>query len=177
MLFRSNNIDYTPYVENDLHILSRFGVISDDTLKDVANRLNVDFIPAYVPIERTNIAKSDSLKMSMVGDWVCKEDKFTMNLHVDSLTNLYTHTLQDQDGNESEKNFFECRIVEEDGTLYWDEYYPEHNANTYSKVIYGADNDSFVLEIIDNGNSSDRGKKYIYTRVRENNIDNILLMR
>lgn len=171
---RHTNNPLKYFIKHDLHILSRFGVIPDNVLKDVAKELNVDFIPAYVPKEYANTALSDSLKMSMAGNWVCQDQNLTIKLNIDCSTGMFTRILIDDKGAEFDKRNSECRIAKIDSVQYgyqWDEYYPENNVNTQSKMI-SINIDSFELEEIDNGNSHDRDKKYIYTRVKDSDIDN-----
>ena len=77
---------------------------------------------------------------------------------------MYTYVKKDVNGNEIGKSFIESRFANVDGKIYWDEFCPRIDYNSYGKIIEIHD-DYFVVEVIENGVPSEKGSIRRYERV------------
>jgi tetratricopeptide (TPR) repeat protein len=152
------------YLKSDLHVFSRFCVIPDSTLQRLADMMGIDFTPAFVPISCVDSTESARLYEQLEGNWICQDGDVRIELHVDAKYHLFTYTAFDAKGNECNKSLAEVRIGRINNELYWDEFGTTTNSNSLGKIICIDDN-CFVLEIIENGNPSDKGKLRKYERV------------
>ena len=151
-------------LKSDLHVLSRFNAISDDMLNKMANIMDVEFKPAFVPISCVDSTESAEIYKYLEGNWVCQDGDSRIELHMDENYHLFTYTWFNEKGEESYKTLAELRIGRMNNELYWDEFGTTTDSNSFSKII-SLDDDCFVLEIIENGNPSDKGKLRKYERV------------
>ena len=149
---------------SDLHIFSRFNAIPDSTLQMAANIMDVEFKPAFVPISCVDSTESAEIYKYLEGNWVCQDGDSRIELHMDENYHLFTYTWFNEKGEEFYKTLAELRIGRMNNELYWDEFGTTTDSNSFSKII-SLDDDCFVLEIIENGNPSDKGKLRKYERV------------
>jgi hypothetical protein len=150
---------------NDLHIFSRFNVIPDSVLQEIANKMSVDFIPAYIPVSKVNSSETDLILSKLAGSWTYRHtDNTSLNLTADPDTKTFMYIKKDPNGNEIGKSLVECRLCKIDGEIYLDEFCPKTDNNSYGKIIELQDN-YFVLEVIENGVPSEKGSIRRYERV------------
>lgn len=152
------------HIISDLHIFSRFNVIPDTTLQKAADMMNVEFKPAFLPISCVDSTESAEIYKYLEGNWVCQDGDSRIELHMDENYHLFTYTWFNEKGEELYKTLAELRIGRMNNELYWDEFGTTTDSNSFSKII-SLDDDCFVLEIIENGNPSDKGKLRKYERV------------
>lgn len=152
------------HIKNDLHVFSRFNLISESVLKNTARLIGVDFIPAFVPLDRVDVNESNSILQKLHGDWECHEDNIKICLNVNSDNGLFTYAAFDSDEVECYKSVNECRFGRVGGDLLWDEFDLYSDYNSVGKLLE-LESDHFILEIVENGNSKDKGKTRRYTRV------------
>lgn len=163
-------IEENPYYEiekyliADLHTFSRFNVIPDSILQRLADMMEIEFTPAFVPISYIDATESAKLYEQLEGNWICQDGDVRIELHVDEKYHLFTYTAFDAKGQEINKSLAEVRIGRMNNELYWDEFGTTTDSNSFGKII-SLDDDCFVLEIIENGNPSDKGKLRKYERV------------
>lgn len=153
-------------ISNDLHLFSRFNVIHDDTLRMTAEGLGIQFLPAFVPLDCVNENESKAIFGILNGNWETFEDGNRICLNINAENKLLTYRLFDKDAIEKNTIVAECRLGRIDGDMYWDEFDPFSDANSYGKLLNFSD-ERFDLEIVYNSNSEDKGKIRTYTRVRE----------
>lgn len=151
-------------LRNDLHIFSRFNVIPDSVLQEIANKMSVDFIPAYIPVSKVNSSETDSILSKLAGSWTYRHtDNTSLNLTIQPDSKMYTYIKKDVNGNEIGKSFIESRFANVDGKIYWDEFCPRIDYNSYGKIIEIHD-DYFVVEVIENGVPAEKGTIRRYER-------------
>lgn len=152
-------------LRNDLHIFSRFNVIPDSVLQEIANIMSVDFIPAYIPVSKVNSSETDSILSKLAGSWTYRHtDNTSLNLTADPDTKTFMYIKKDPNGNEIGKSLVECRLCKIDGEIYLDEFCPRIDYNSYARILELQDN-YFVLEVIENGFPSEKGSIRRYERV------------
>lgn len=150
---------------NDLHIFSRFNVIPDSVLQKIANKMSVDFTPAYIPVSKVNSSETDSILSKLAGNWTYQHiDNGSLYLTVNPDKKAFIYIKKDPNGNEIGKSLVECRLSKIDGEIYLDEFCPKTDNNSYGKIIELQDN-YFVLEVIENGVPSEKGSIRRYERV------------
>lgn len=150
---------------NDLHIFSRFNIIPDSVLQEIANIMSVKFTPAYIPIGKVNSSETDSILSKLAGSWTYRHtDNTSLNLTIQPDSKIYTYIKKDVNGNEIGKSFIESRFANVDGKIYWDEFCPRIDYNSYGKIIEIHD-DYFVVEVIENGVPSEKGSIRRYERI------------
>lgn len=151
-------------IKNDLHVFSRFNLISESVLRNTARMVGVDFIPAFVPLDKVDVNESNSISQKLQGDWECYEDNVKICLNVNAYNELFTYVAFDSEGVEFYKSVNECRFGRVGGDLLWDEFDLYSDYNSAGKLLELED-DHFILEIVENGNPEDKGKIRRYTRV------------
>lgn len=149
---------------SDLHIFSRFNAIPDSTLQMAADMMDIEFKPSFVPISCVDSTESAEIYKYLEGNWVCQDGDSRIELHMDENYHLFTYTWFNEKGEEFYKTLTELRIGRMNNELYWDEFGTTTDSNSFGKII-SLDDDCFVLEIIENGNPSDKGKRRKYERV------------
>ena len=150
---------------NDLHILSRFGVIPDSDLQQIANVMSVKFTPAYISKSIVDPSESNAILGRLAGSWKYQHiDNTSINLTIDPDSGLFTYIKKDPNDIEIGKSLIECRLANINGTIYWDEFCPKINHNGYGKLLELNDN-YFVLEVIENGFPEEKGSIRRYERV------------
>ena len=159
-----NYYEIEKYLIADLHTFSRFNVIPDSILQRLADMMEIEFTPAFVPISYIDATESAKLYEQLEGNWICQDGDVRIELHVDEKYHLFTYTAFDAKGQEINKSLAEVRIGRMNNELYWDEFGTTTDSNSFGKII-SLDDDCFVLEIIENGNPSDKGKLRKYERV------------
>ena len=150
---------------NDLHIFSRFNVIPDSILQEIANKMSVDFTPAYIPISKVNSEETDAIIAKLTGSWTYRHtDNTSLNLTVQPNSCIFTYIKKDANDNEIGKSILDCRLAKVNADIYWDEFCPKTDYNGYAKILELNDN-YFVLEIIENGVPAEKGAIIRYERV------------
>lgn len=152
-------------LRNDLHIFSRFNVIPDSVLQQIANVMSVKFTPAYIPKSKVDPSESNAILGRLAGSWKYQHiDNTSINLTIDPDSGLFTYIKKDPNDIEIGKSLIECRLANINGTIYWDEFCSKIDYNGYGKILELNDN-YFVLEIIENGLPSEKGSIRRYERV------------
>ena len=152
-------------LKNDLHIFSRFESLPDDLLRKIADMMGVEFVPAYVPKAMVNSSDTELLMGKLAGDWISHyNDDLSVRLSVDPVSKVFTYVFTDAEGSEVGKQVTECRLAIIDGEIYWDEFCPMGDYNSFTKLVELED-DYYVLEVIDNGTPDGKGTKIRYERV------------
>lgn len=151
---------------SDFHIFSRFNVIPDALLQKAADMMDIEFKPAYVPISCVDSIESAELYEQLEGNWFCLEEDVKIELHVDERYHLFTYTVFNAKGEERDKWLSEVRIGKVNNELYWDEFGPMTDNNSFGKLLE-IQNDYFRLEIIENGNKNDIGRIRKYERIKK----------
>lgn len=150
---------------NDLHLFSRFGVIPDSVLQDMADMMSVDFTPAYIPESLANSSESDAIFAKLSGSWTyIHTDQTSLNLIIQPDSRTFTYTKWDTDGNEIGKAISECRLANVNDEILLDEFCPGADYNSYGKILELQDN-YFVLQVIENGVADEKGSIRRYERV------------
>lgn len=150
---------------NDLHIFSRFNIIPDGVLQEIANKMSVDFTPAYIPISKVNSSETDAIIAKLTGSWTYRHtDNTSLNLTVQPNSCIFTYIKKDANDNEIGKSILDCRLAKVNADIYWDEFCPKIDYNGYAKILELNDN-YFVLEIIENGVPAEKGSIRRYERV------------
>lgn len=153
-------------LKNDLHIFSRFESLPDDLLRKIADMMGVEFVPAYVPKAMVKSSDTELLMGKLAGEWHFRHtDGLSLFLRVDPETKVFTYIYRNAEGEEVHKSAFECRLAIIDGEIYWDEFCPMEDYNSFSKLVELED-DYFVLEVIENGTPDEKGTKRRYERVK-----------
>lgn len=162
---KSINLDESIIInlKQDMHLFSRLGVLSDDILQKICDRYHVDFVPAYTSHEEDSVLNSSCYKR-LNGKWKCEQDNnIVITLNVEADDRLLTYNVYDG------KNIIRLsnanvRFEKKADVLYWDEYCPDNDSNSLGKIIKMED-DMFMLEVIENGNSTQKGERRIYKRM------------
>ena len=160
-------------LKNDLHIFSRFKVIPDSALQRMADKMNIEFKPAYIS-QTDNSTGKYNIK-DIAGNWECNNNDTIIRLNVDALHNIFTYKVYDKNDIELWSSICEVRFGTPDDPTYIDsytyidEFNTSTNQNFFSRILEIEDNDSgfnqyFVLEIIENGIPDDTGKQRVYRR-------------
>ena len=152
-------------LRNDLHIFSRFNVIPDSILQEIANKMSVDFTPAYIPISKVNSEETDAIIAKLTGSWTYRHtDNTSLNLTVQPNSCIFTYIKKDANDNEIGKSILDCRLAKVNADIYLDEFCPKTDYNGYAKILELNDN-YFVLEVIENGVPAEKGTIRRYERV------------
>ena len=160
-------------LKNDLHIFSRFKVIPDSALQRMADKMNIEFKPAYIS-QTDNSTGKYNIK-DIAGNWECNNNDTIIRLNVDALHNIFTYKVYDKNDIELWSSICEVRFgtpddpTYKDSYTYIDEFNTSTDQNYFSRILEIEDNDSgfnqyFVLEIIENGIPDDMGKQRVYRR-------------
>ena len=150
---------------NDLHIFSRFNIIPDSVLQEIANIMSVKFTPAYIPISKVNSEETDAIIAKLTGSWTYRHtDNTSLNLTVQPNSCIFTYIKKDANDNEIGKSILDCRLAKVNADIYWDEFCPKIDYNGYAKILELNDN-YFVLEVIENGVPAEKGSIRRYERV------------
>lgn len=147
----------------DLHTFSYFDVIDDDELREIANRMKVEFIPAFT---NTDTLTTSLYREKLYGDWVW--EGYTDN-HIKAILSM-----------ENDRTFARYHIYTDNGSyndvshvrfektaegIIWDEYNPLTDNNSYG-ILEEFNEDYFVLRIIENGNPEDKGAIRRFERLK-----------
>ena len=146
-------------IKNDFLIFSRYEIIPDELLKNVAYGIGVDFKPAYVTLSNVHPEIYEKLE----GKWLCEEEKII--LEINSYTKSFKYKFYDEDLNETDNVLYEGLIGKIGEGLYLDELERSKDINSIGKIIELTD-EYFCLKIIDNGNTKDKGKQRKYQRIK-----------
>lgn len=149
------------YIERDFHTFSRFGAMDDTKLERMSHLLNLDFTPAFIT-DVDSVTHVNTLQ-KLNGSWVCQLEQGQIILHIDAENNLFTYELYDINDNLINRFLAESRISYRDGALLWDEYNLITDENTLGRFVE-ISKDSFVVEVIENGNPEDKGIRNKYVR-------------
>jgi hypothetical protein len=150
---------------NDLHIFSRFNVIPDSVLQQIANVMSVKFTPAYIPKSKVDPSESNAILGRLAGSWKHQHiDSTSINQTIDPDSGLFTYIKKDPNDIEIGKSLIEWRLANINSTIYWDEFCPKIDHNGYVKILELNDN-YFVLEVIENGFPEEKGSIRRYERV------------
>ena len=156
-------------IEQDFHTFSYFNSISDEKLLQMAKTLDVSFRPSYtVP----DSMLTEKMYETLLGSWLWHSEEDTalyVKLMIDKdvpLARSFCYTYSDSTYIEHDRFVSLLRFEEREGDVLWDEYYPENDGNSYGRICERSD-EYFVLEIMENGNPKDKGKKRKYVKIDE----------
>ncbi len=148
----------------DLHTFSYFDVMEDATLNEIANRMEMKFIPSF-----TNV---DTLTTSLImeklyGNWVWKNDLDTTMQVVLSIENNRSFARYHVSNNNGNYNFVShIRFGKTTKGIIWDEYDPLTDGNSCG-ILEGINEDSFTLRILENGNPNDKDSRRTYIKMND----------
>lgn len=152
-------------LKQDMHTFSRFGIIPDEHLKEVCNHYQIDFIPAYTSHVEDSVLNANYYK-KLDGKWRCElDDNITIIMFIESDDRLLTNQIYSGTDIAYQSNA-NVRFEKRNGVIYWDEFCTDDDSNAFGKITRIED-DLFELEIIENGNPKDKGKRRIYKRYNE----------
>ena len=153
-------------ITQDLHTFSYFDVMDDALLKDAAQRLNVDFIPAFTQIDTSTTAH---MYKTLHGDWTWQNEsdsttmvRLSINKEL-SFMRYYFYVYDGTQWNETNRMVVHIRFEETNQGILWDEYDPMTDGNSYG-ILEEINKDYFVLKIMENGNPDAKGTRRIYKR-------------
>ena len=148
----------------DLHTFSYFDVMEDATLNEIANRMEVKFVPSF-----TNV---DTLTTSLImekldGNWAWENDKDTTMQVILSIENNRTFARYHVSSNNGNYKFVShIRFEKTTEGIIWDEYDPLTDSNSCG-ILEEINEDSLVLRIVENGTPSDKGSRRTYVKMKD----------
>lgn len=154
-------------LKQDMHTFSRFGVIPNRQLQQVCAHYRLNFVPAYTSHETDSLLNMDCYqRLDGRWRWDCNDDTFVL-LYIEADDQLLTYAgFRTKDNTIAFLSNAHVRFEKKDDIVYWDEFNTDTDENSWGKITW-IDDDTFELEVIDNGNPDQQGEKRIYSRVEE----------
>ena len=147
----------------DMHTFSRFGVMPNNLLEEACSHYHLSFVPAYTSHKESS-QLNDNYYKRLDGEWKCVVgDSICINLFIEADDKLLTYHIYQGSDIVSSFNAI-VRFEKKNGIVYWDEFCTDNDYNSFGKIIK-VEKDSFILEIIENGNPDDKEKRRIYRKV------------
>lgn len=146
----------------DMHTFSRFGVMPNNLLEEVCNHYHLNFVPAYTSHKESS--QLNNYYKRLDGEWKCElGDGITIDLFIEADDKLLTYHIYQGSDIVSSFNAI-VRFEKKSGMVYWDEFCTDNDYNSFGKITK-MEKDAFILEIIENGNPGDKGKRRIYRKI------------
>ena len=158
------NSDLRINLRQDMHTLSRFGVIPDGWLQQVCTHYQLDFVPAYTSHNADSLLNANCYQQ-LNGTWRYEDDQTIVMLWVEADDQLLTYQIYRSNDNDIVfRSNAHVRFEKKDDIIYWDEFCTDTDNNSLGMIIR-MDDDTFELEVVENGNPDAKGERRIYRKV------------